>query len=170
MEPITELDARYSVEGATPTPWAEAREQVEGAQTFWLSTVRADGSPHVTTLLAVWQDDVLHFCTGPGEQKALNLETNRRCALTTGASSLSEGLDVVVEGVAEQVTDQERLKRLADAYEAKYGSEWHFDVGEDSFLQQGGLRALVFGVAPVKVLAFRKGDHSSQTRYRFKRS
>ncbi len=30
------------------------------------STVRPDGRPHVTPLLAVWADDALHFCTGPG--------------------------------------------------------------------------------------------------------
>jgi general stress protein 26 len=168
MEPITELDARYSAEGAAATPWAEARAELEGAETFWLSTVRADGSPHVTTLLAVWQDGALHFCTGAGEQKAKNLEANRHCTLATGTNSLHDGLDVIVEGKAERVTDQGRLKRLADAYEAKYGSEWRFEVGDDAFLNQAGHRAVVFEVAPVRAFGFRKGDYS-QTRWRFPR-
>lgn len=166
MEPTTRLDARFSAGDAAPTPWPEAREQLERAETYWLTTVRADGRPHVTTLLAVWQDDALHFCTGAEEQKARNLESNRNCALTTGASSLHEGLDLVVEGVAERVTDPGTLKRLADAWEAKYTSEWHFDLGDGVFVNTAGGQALVFAVRPAKVLGFRKGDYA-QTRWRF---
>ncbi|AQZ66496.1 Pyridoxamine 5'-phosphate oxidase [[Actinomadura] parvosata subsp. kistnae] len=167
MEPTTELDARFSAENATATPWGEAREQLEGAETYWLSTVRTDGRPHVTPLMAVWQDDALHFCTGAEEQKARNLEANRNCVLTTGSSSLHHGLDLVVEGVAERVTDPGRLKRLADAWEAKYTAEWHFDVGDGVFVNGFGGEALVFAVAPAKVLGFRKGDYA-QTRWRFR--
>ncbi|WP_433512287.1 pyridoxamine 5'-phosphate oxidase family protein [Nonomuraea sp. CA-143628] len=166
MEPITELDARYSAEGATATEWARALDTLERAQTFWLATVRPDGSPHVTTLLAVWHDGMLCFCTGAGEQKARNLASNQHCTLTTGTNSLEEGLDVVVEGIAERVTDAGRLKRLADAYVVKYGSDWRFEVGDDSFLNRGGDRVLVFAVSPAKAFGFRKGDFS-QTRWRF---
>jgi hypothetical protein len=48
-EPVAELDTRFSSEDASATPWAEAREVLEGADVYWLSTVRADGRPHVTT-------------------------------------------------------------------------------------------------------------------------
>lgn len=166
MEPITKLDSRFSDENATATPWAQARDELERAETYWLSTVRADGRPHVTTLLAVWQDEAIYFCTGAEEQKARNLEYNRNCALTTGASALREGLDVVVEGVAERVTDPGTLKRLADAWVAKYGKEWHFGVGDGVFTHPEGGEALVFEVAPAKVLGFRKGEYS-QTTWRF---
>ncbi len=53
-QPVTELDARFSSNDATPTGWEEARGQLEDAQVYWLSTVRPDGRPHVTPLLAVW--------------------------------------------------------------------------------------------------------------------
>ncbi|MEV0619458.1 pyridoxamine 5'-phosphate oxidase family protein [Nonomuraea sp. NPDC050404] len=166
MEPTTELDARFSAPNAAATPWAEAREQLERAQTYWLSTVRADGRPHVTPLLAIWQDNALYFCTGAEEQKGKNLAANLACALTTGVSSLYEGLDLVVEGVAKRVTDPVALKRLADAWEAKYTSEWHFDIGDGVFVNSAGGAALVFEVRPAKVLGFRKGDYA-QTRWRF---
>jgi hypothetical protein len=166
MEPITEFDARYSAPGANATPWAEAREHLERAEAFWISTVRRDGSPHVTTLLAVWLDDALHFTTGPAEQKARNLETNQHCALTTGTSSWNKGLDIVVEGVAERLTDPDGLNRLADAYGAKYGSEWRFEVAGDVFRNSGGGDALAFRVAPTRAFGFRKGDFS-QTCWRF---
>ncbi|MGW0478108.1 pyridoxamine 5'-phosphate oxidase family protein [Nonomuraea sp. NPDC003214] len=161
----THLDERFSAPGATATPWEQARDELARAQTYWLSTVRADGRPHVTPLIAVWHERALYFCTGPGEQKARNLETNQRCALTTGASALREGLDLVVEGVAAQVSDPGLLHALAAAYVAKYGEEWRFEVRDGAFHSEEGGRALVFEVAPDKVLGFRKGDYA-QTRWR----
>ncbi|MCF6469825.1 pyridoxamine 5'-phosphate oxidase family protein [Nonomuraea sp. MG754425] len=166
MEPTTELDARFSAPDAVAPPWAEAREQLANAQTYWLSTVRADGRPHVTTLMALWQDTALYFCTGAEEQKARNLESNRNCVLMTGNNSMDSGLDLMLEGVAERVIDTGELKRLADGWEAKYGEGWHFDVGDGVFVNGFGGEALVFEVAPVKVLGFRKGEFA-QIRWRF---
>ncbi|MFH8365634.1 pyridoxamine 5'-phosphate oxidase family protein [Streptomyces sp. NPDC018031] len=164
-EPTTEVDPRYSIEGATATPWSEAEEQLEAAEVYWLSTVRPDGRPHVTPLLSVWLDGALHFCTGPGERKARNLAANPNCALTTGGNALDVGLDLVVEGAALPVTEETALRRVAAAYEAKYGSDWHFDVRAGAFEHRGG-RALVFGVTPITAFGFRKGAYS-QTRWRF---
>ncbi|MFI6596091.1 pyridoxamine 5'-phosphate oxidase family protein [Nonomuraea sp. NPDC050536] len=166
MEPITEIDPRYSAEGAEATPWEQARQQLARAETYWLTTVRPEGRPHVTTLIALWHEGSMYFTTGPEERKALNLEANRNVALTTGVSSMSGGLDVVVEGVAEPVRDTGALKAVAEAYVGKYGPEWAFQVGDGAFLTEGGGRALVFQVAPVVVFSFRKGDFA-QTRYRF---
>lgn len=166
MEPITELDARFSAPGAAPSPWEDAAGLLESAEVWWLSTVRRDGRPHVTPLLAVWQDGALHFCTGADEQKRRNLEANRQVALTTGTNALHSGLDLVVEGRAERVVDEGRLKALADAWEAKYGPDWHFDVRDGAFHNTEGGRALVFAVAPARALGFRKGDYA-QTRWRF---
>jgi len=106
----------------------------------------------------------VHFCTGLREQKARNLEHNSRVALTTGNNDWARGLDVVVEGVAVRVTDREGLQRLADAYETKYGREWHFDVGDGVF-GTGEDAAAVFRIKPAKVLAFAKEPHA-QTTYR----
>jgi general stress protein 26 len=164
--PMPELESRFSSEGATPTDWSEARERLERAEVFWVSTVRPDGRPHVTPLISVWLDDALYFCTGPSERKARNLEHNRHCILTTGCNDIGDGLDVVVEGEAERVTDDAALSRIADTYESKYGSDWRFDVRDGVFLHEGGT-ALVFAVAPRKAFGFRKGDEFSQTRWRF---
>ena len=107
----------------------------------------------------------MHFCTGLREQKARNLEHRSQVALTTGNNTWAQGLDVVVEGTAVRVTDQAALQRLADAFEAKYGSVWHFDVGDGGF-GTGEDAAPVFRIEPAKVLAFAKEPHA-QTRYRF---
>ena len=165
-EPTAKVDERFSEPGATATPWSEVERVLVEAELFWISTTRADGAPHVTPLPAVWVDRSLHFCTGAAEQKGVNVARNPRCALTTGTDTWKVGLDVVVEGTALQVTDEERLQHLADRWLTKYGPDWTFTVADGAFHHEGGGTALVFEVAPTKVLAFAKGDFT-QTRYRF---
>ena len=164
-DPTAAIDARFSDPKAGPTPWSDAARVLQDAELYWLTTVRADGRPHVTPLIGVAEDEVVHFCTGLREQKARNLEHNTQVALTTGDNAWAEGLDVVVEGIAVRVTERDALQRLADAYEAKYGSVWHFDVGDGGF-GTGEDAAPVFRIEPAKVLAFAKEPHA-QTRYRF---
>jgi hypothetical protein len=50
--PVTKLDERYSDPAATAIGWEETRRALEGAELFWVSTVRADGRPHVTPVVA----------------------------------------------------------------------------------------------------------------------
>ncbi|MGW8486457.1 pyridoxamine 5'-phosphate oxidase family protein [Streptomyces sp. NPDC055886] len=165
--PATELDARYSSEGATARPWPETAAVLADAPLYWLSTVRPDGRPHVTPLIGVWSQGALHFCTGPQERKARNLAANPEVVLTTGANTLDSGFDVVVEGRADRVTDHERLTALAQEWEAKYGADWHFDVEDGSFVQAGAGHAQVFAVHPRTAFGFGKGEPYSQTRHRF---
>jgi general stress protein 26 len=159
------LDTRFSDPEAQPTPWSEIEQALERAELYWITTVRADGRPHVTPLIGIAHEGVVHFCTGLDEQKARNLEHNARVALTTGNNAWARGLDVVVEGTALRVSERDALQRLADAYETKYGSVWHFDVGDGVLLSSGG-DAAVFRIEPAKVLAFAKDPHG-QTSYRF---
>jgi len=165
--PVTELDARYSSEGATATSWEDARAALESAELFWFTTVRPDGRPHITPLLAVWHDGALHICTGENEQKRRNLAENGQCTLLTGTNTQATGLDLVVEGVAERVTDPGRLGELAAAWEAKYGPDWHFDVVEGGFQGGGEDLGWVYRVAPVTAYGFGKGGTFSHTRWRF---
>lgn len=164
--PVTELDTDYSDADARATSWADAREHLEKAEIFWLSTVRPDGRPHVTPLISVWVDDALHFCTGIEERKFRNLSNNAHCILTTGCNQYGEGLDLVVEGDAMRVSDDARLQRIADAYESKYGSDWHFDVRDGAFYA-GDREDWVYEVAPVTAFGFAKGNQFGQTRWRF---
>jgi general stress protein 26 len=166
--PVTEIDPRFSDPEAAATEWSETLRIISDAQLFWISTVRASGHPHVTPLVAVWLDGALHFTTGAQEQKALNLSANPHVALTTGCNSWQDGVDVVVEGVAAQVTDHARLTRLAEAWRAKWDGSWQFEVGNGVFRQPAGGEASVYAVKPVKVLAFAKGAGSfCHTRHLF---
>jgi general stress protein 26 len=168
QDPVAELDERFSDPGAEATPWATTREVLEQAQLSWVGTVRADGRPHVTPLVAVWLDDAVHFTTGPGEQKAVNLARNPYVVMTTGCNRWDDGIDVMVEGKAERVIDRATLERLAAAWGAKWDGQWRFGVADGGFAHpDAGTESavLVFAVKPAKVLAFGKGVFS-HTRYR----
>jgi general stress protein 26 len=155
------FDSRFSDPAAGPTPWEDVAAALERAELYWLSTVRRDGRPHVTPLVGVWHDGAMHFTTGLEEQKARNLEGNPRVALTTGNNTWNDGLDVVVEGTVERVTTD--LQAVADAFEAKYGEVWRFEVRGDVFSHGGG-EAAVFRINAAKTLAFAKRPHG-QTAY-----
>jgi nitroimidazol reductase NimA-like FMN-containing flavoprotein (pyridoxamine 5'-phosphate oxidase superfamily) len=184
--PVTDLDSRFSSAGATALPWTAAEEQLQKAGVFWVTTVRAEGRPHVVPLIAVWLEGALYFCTGEGEQKAKNIANNAQVVITTGSNSFGEGLDIVVEGEAVELNDGAKLGRVADAYRAKYGEGWSFTVRDGKFSPDTGssggdeVRVPVFEVAPAKVFGFSRADpraggpwrtasRFSQTRWRFQR-
>jgi len=166
-QPVTELDARFSDPAAVAADWDQTRRTLEDAELFWITTVRTDGRPHATPLVAVWLDDAIHFATGFDEQKAVNLRTNQNVILMTGCNEWERGVDVVIEGEAVQVIDENVLRRLAEAWETKWDGRWHYEVHDRGFRHEGGSGAvLVFSVKPAKVLAFAKGTFG-QTRHRF---
>ncbi|WP_166354243.1 pyridoxamine 5'-phosphate oxidase family protein [Phytoactinopolyspora limicola] len=165
VAPATTLDERFSDPDAQPVTWSEALRAVATAELSWISTVRSDGRPHVTPLLTVWHEGGLHFCTGPGEQKAMNLRKNAAVTLTTGTNTLHGGLDVVVEGTAVRITDRATLSVLAEEWVTKYGEEWRFEADDAGFRHPAG-PAWVYVVHPVTAFGFAKQPYG-QTRWRF---
>jgi hypothetical protein len=159
------LDPDFSSPGADATPWSVVEGQLTEAKVYWVSTVRPDGRPHVTPIAGIWSDGAFCFSTGPRERKAVNLETNRRCVVTTG-SNLLEGLDVVLEGTVVRQRDVVRLRSLAAAYRSKYGGLFDFDV-RDGVLRGAGSsdEVLVFELRANRAFAFGKGLTFSQTRF-----
>jgi general stress protein 26 len=171
-EPVTKVDERFGQAGVGPTSWADTLAVIESADIFWVTTVRADGRPHVTPLVAVWTDDSLFFSTGADEQKAVNLQHNPHVILTTGCNDWQRGLDVVLEGDAVRETSREVLVRAAEVWTHKWdGDSWDYAVGDDCFHHRDGDGVqeepiYVFRVTPEKVLAFSKGPFS-HTSHRF---
>lgn len=167
IEPTATLDPRFSDPASSATPWTDTHQSLGDAEIFWITTVRADGRPHVTPLVAVWLDDAIYFTTGEAEQKAVNLRANSHVVLTTGCNAWDSGLDVVVEGSAVQVTDDALLARLAEAWTTKWDGRWHYEARNGRFHHAGGGgEALVYAVHPRKILAFGKGMFTHTT-YRF---
>jgi uncharacterized pyridoxamine 5'-phosphate oxidase family protein len=167
--PATTLDPRYSDAAARPTGWEETRELLETAELSWIATVRADGRPHVTPLVAVWLDGALYFHTGAEEQKFANLGANPHVALMTGCNRWDEGIDVVVEGLAVHVTDEKVLTRVAAAFAVKWDGRWQLAVRDGRFYNRtaSDWPSELFEVQPAKVFAFAKGEHGGATTHRF---
>lgn len=106
---------------APPMSWDKVRARLDagftlapggdgpGRHTTWLTTLNADGSPHVTALGTLWDDGSYWFVTGRSSRKGRNLERDPRCAL---AVSVHE-FDLVLEGQASLITDPALVTRVA---------------------------------------------------------
>jgi PPOX class probable F420-dependent enzyme len=83
--------------------------------TCWLTTINADGSPHVTGVGALWVHGSFWFETGERTRKGRNLARDPRCALSIAAQEF----DLVVEGTASKITDQETVAAMAARWAAE---------------------------------------------------
>lgn len=108
----TNLD-RY---GDAPLDWGRARAALAGEPTtdvtHFLGTCRPDGTPHAAGVGAQWLDDDLYFTSGPDTRKTRDLSVNPRCTI----SAHLPGIDLVLDGTAERVTEPEALERVAAGY------------------------------------------------------
>jgi nitroimidazol reductase NimA-like FMN-containing flavoprotein (pyridoxamine 5'-phosphate oxidase superfamily) len=161
---VSVIEEAISPHDTTITSWDVGRQALAEARTYWLSTGRPGGQPHVRPHFAVWVGDALYFSSNLAARKAQNLAADPRCAISTQ----SGGLDFVVEGEAKRVTDEATLQRVADAYIAKY--EWPVTVSDSAFdapfgaPTAGQLPYHVFEVTPATIYGFGNGP---VTRWRF---
>lgn len=152
--------------GSDGMPWQEAWQRFAAANTYWLSTVRPDGTPHAVPVLAVEHAGDLYFCAAPFTQKARNLAHRRRCVLTTSA----EGVDLVLEGSVVGVWDRSVLKGVATAYADKYG--WQVEIKNGAFFAEGAPTAGpppydVYRLEPRKGFAFPTDGAHTPVRWQF---
>lgn len=82
--------------------------------TCWLATINVDGSPHVTGVGALWVDGGFWFETGEHTRKGRNLARDRRCTLSVA----THGFDLVIEGVADLITDPDTVSAMASRWAA----------------------------------------------------
>jgi hypothetical protein len=167
-DPLTTRDPRNSPPDGVGTSWEETRRVLETADLFWISTVRTDGRPHVTPLVAVWHDGALHLSAKDTAQQTANRRATPHVSLTTGSNQVL-GLRVVVQGDAVRSTEQEPLERFAAVWATKWdGASWLYQVRNGSFcLSDEDARVivdanLVFSVLPTQVFAFGTGQTRHQ--------
>ena len=91
--------------------------------TYWLATINADGSPHVTGIGALWLEGRFWFETGARTRKGRNLERDPRCTLSVA----TDEFDLVVEGDARPVRDRSVVATLASRWAAE---GWPVSVDE----------------------------------------
>lgn len=110
----TNLD-RY---GNAALKWDRAQDALSGEPTpdltYFLGTARPDGTPHAAGVGAQWLDGFLYFTSSPAARKARDLAVNPRCTISVRLP----GIDLVLDGTADRVTDPATLEQVAQGYRA----------------------------------------------------
>jgi pyridoxine/pyridoxamine 5'-phosphate oxidase len=96
--------------------WANAQQKLTDAHNYWIATTSGEGQPHAMPVWGLWIDGAFLFSTGRNAHKGRDLAANPKISV-----HLESGDDVVIlEGTAEELTEQTLPAGYADAYEAKY--------------------------------------------------
>jgi uncharacterized pyridoxamine 5'-phosphate oxidase family protein len=153
-----------------PIPWSTALEALESNEpqthTPFLSTTRPDGRPHVAALGALWDSGKVYFTSGAGTRKSRNLALNPSCVISMSL----KGIDLVIEGTAVKMTDDETLRRLAKRY-ADQG--WSPTVKDGAFTHEYSAPSAgpppwdLYEVAPKTVFGVLTVEPGGATRWRF---
>ena len=138
--------------------WAWVLDQLEKSHNYWISSNGTDGRPHSMPVWGVRLDNSVYFSTDRASRKARNLAADARVNL-----HLESGDEVVIiEGLAEEVSDRDTLSRMANAYNHKYlGMNYDADGLSSQF-------TVTYSVRPLRVLAWLEKDFpNTATRWRF---
>jgi pyridoxamine 5'-phosphate oxidase-like protein len=118
---VTNLD----IYGNPPLDWHRARTQLISQNgpdvTYFLSTLRPDGRPHIAGVGALWFEGDLYVVSGEHTRKSKNLAANPLCAI----AARLPGIDITLEGSATRSTDLPTLERLARRFQE---SGWPAEV------------------------------------------
>ena len=144
-------------EGSGLLPWSWAEERLVSSRNYWVATVWPDGRPHAMPVWGVWDVGEFWFSSSRRARKVLNLLANPRCVVTSEDSNNP----VVVEGIAEVVSDTEQLSRVLALVNKKYQTTYTME------LMDPAVNATV-RVRPRWAFGLREGDFTgSPTRWAF---
>ncbi|HEY2310693.1 MAG TPA: pyridoxamine 5'-phosphate oxidase family protein [Gaiellaceae bacterium] len=133
--------------------WGWATERLAGARNYWVSTTRPNGRPHAMPVWGVWLDDAFFFGSGRESAKSRNLAANPASVVHLESGDET----VILEGLAESVSDDDLLMRVLEVYGPKYDLTPHA-AGEDPW----------FVVRPKRVYAWNERDYpDSATQFDF---
>ncbi|MFJ1593409.1 PPOX class F420-dependent oxidoreductase [Kitasatospora albolonga] len=121
----------------------------EGTRTAKVSTVRADGSPHIAPVWFLLDGDCLVFNTGKKSVKGRNLERDGRVSLCVDDDRPPYAF-AVVQGRAELSEDPEELLRWATRIAGRYVGP---EAAEEFGRRNGVPGELVVRVRIAKVIA-----------------
>jgi nitroimidazol reductase NimA-like FMN-containing flavoprotein (pyridoxamine 5'-phosphate oxidase superfamily) len=141
--------------------WKWAADRLAKARTYWLATTRLDGRPHVMPVWGIWLDGAFYFSTGDRSRKAKNLAANANCSVAAEIDfekrpkkgQIKDSL--IIEGVAEKVSEARTLRKFGRLYEKKY--EWDME----------GFSEPVYRVSPKTVFGIASEFTETATRWKF---
>jgi PPOX class probable F420-dependent enzyme len=126
-----------------------------------VATINPDGSPHLTTLFYVVQDDRIAFWTYAGSQKIKNLERDSRisCLVEDGADYF-ELRGVSVAGTAELVRDEGDIRRIGTSVAERMARGADLGAVGAAEVERQVPKRVGVRVTPMKVASW---DHSKMT-------
>jgi PPOX class probable F420-dependent enzyme len=134
-------------EGRGLLAWSWADERLGWSHDFWLATVRPDGRPHLMPVWGVWHDRAVWFSCSVGSRKTVNLRADPHCTLATDNAYEP----VVLEGIAEVVTDPEALTATLARENTKYGTKYGPEMVDPAL-------NTTYRVRPLWVFSLDEGD------------
>jgi PPOX class probable F420-dependent enzyme len=133
----------------------EVAAYVEAGFRAHVSTLNADGSPHVVPISYVVLDGRLTFWADNASQKVVNLRRDPRvAAVVDDGVDFQELRGVVLAGLADLAVDQPTSERVADLFTAKVPDE-HKDAARSMLLSLAAERTVV-SIKPARVASW---DH-----------
>lgn len=139
-------------------PWSSVDRRLRSMREIWVATADADARPHAVPVWFWWDGEAVYFTTKASSRKGRNLLRQPEIVLLNG-----DGADpIIVEGRAEQVTDQPELERVDAAYAEKYVAP---ESGERATIFAEG--DIAFRVRPRRVLAWSYANVGTRTDWQF---
>ncbi|HXC80051.1 MAG TPA: pyridoxamine 5'-phosphate oxidase family protein [Candidatus Acidoferrum sp.] len=148
---------RPADEGTGLLPWSWAEERLITSRNYWLSSVWPDGRPHAMPVWGMWHEGRLWFSSSRLSRKSRNLSADPRCVITTEDAANP----LVVEGIAEPITDPHELDILLALENAKYSTDYGIETVDPAHNS-------CFRMRPIWAFGFQAGDFTgSPTRWDF---
>jgi hypothetical protein len=148
---------RPADEGSGLLPWSWAEQRLIASRNYWVASVWPDGRPHAMPVWGMWHEAAFWFSSSRLSRKSVNLLADPRCVVTTEDAANP----VVLEGVAELVTDPHDRDAMLALENAKYSTDYGIDTLDP------GLNTC-FRVRPRWVFGLQAGDFTgSPTRWDF---
>jgi hypothetical protein len=138
--------------------WDDGLERLDAGRLYWSIGRTAEGGSHARPVFAVVLDGLLHTTSSAGARKTALLRNDPRCTFATS----TDGMDLVYEGLAREVTGRDDRERVAARYREKYG--WEVQVEDDGFHAPYGAPSagpppyVVLAIHPVTVRGFGTDD------------
>src|SRR5215470_11728074 len=142
-------------------PWQWAEERLQRGRTYFIATADPGGRPHLMPVWGVWFDNAFFFSTGDQSRKARNISMNSRCSVATEIDferrpkkgQIKDG--IILEGVAEVITDSRIRKKFSAIYQDKYA--WDME----------GFNEPIYRVRPHVAFGLTTEFNQTATRWRF---
>ena len=151
-QPVFLCEMKAPLSGHIPWSWVD--QHLRALRSIWVGTTRPGGRPHAVPVWFTWDGRTLYFATHESSQKARNLERQAWVVIHAG-----DGDDVIIlEGVAEIVTDAVEFKQVDAARGEKY-----VDPGsgaQDTILLEG---TILYRVRVHHVMAWMYGNMAVRT-------